>query len=788
MTFDDGPSAANTPRLLDLLKERKIHATFFFVGQCVQDHPEIVKRIVAEGHEIGNHSWSHPDLAKMNDAAVHDQIQKTQDAIVQACGVTPKLMRPPYGAFTSRQRSWANGTWGYKIILWDVDPEDWKYRNAEHVKAEILKQTVAGSIILSHDIHKTTVDAMPETLDTLLSKGFKFVTVSELIAMDHPATPKPKATPGPKGSKKDSTKAPASTTPAPAPAATPAPAAKPSRPRRPPGMLGDAYFQFRAQIGTGLFSLLRLAAEAGAREDTQAAVRGMQGRLRETFTFAALGPQGGGKSTLLNTLFEREFCGVAVEPATAGRVAIFQYGEEARDTAPSADVVECLRPHSFLRDFTAIEAPADASVETLTPILGRADLIFYVVSAAAGSSQDIWGFLPRLGRDLLKRLVFVVWQCDRVSAEEGAIFVKRLRQAMLRNLGQACPIFTSSTADRSGREKLERWIETEVIFAEPRRQRLREIDEVARAALREIVAWPRAERQVLEREIARVQAQRAELDECEEQSSRQVAGALWTLAQSFDGLRKHGERLLRDQLGPMDLLWKRVVSPEEFAEEIEIQTRASFTVQLHDQLLALEADLQQTAAEHFRSAGGSTPPVDPPKPPDFPRAALEETLAALDPAVDTARLVAEGYTDAVRMLQLPTLAALGVVGVVLGAVLGGVWPGELVVLAVALVVFAVVLTFFLRGNVIASFGRQFTANRAALLAGLEPALRSAAEQFYAQLAPALDTRAEELAGQLERQEPLHARLRQIEETFSRIETDIRTGLSRPPGTGETSFG
>jgi peptidoglycan-N-acetylglucosamine deacetylase len=227
MTFDDGPSAPNTPRLLDTLKQRKIHATFFFVGQCVQENPEIVKRIVAEGHEVGNHSWSHPDLAKMNDASVHDQIQKTQDAIVQACGVTPKLMRPPYGAFTARQRAWANGTWGYKIILWDVDPLDWKIRNSEHVKAEILKQTVAGSIVLSHDIHKTTVDAMPETLDALIAKGFKFVTVSELLAMDHPLTPKPKATPAAKTAKPekaDPAKAPAAT---PVPAATPAPAAKP---------------------------------------------------------------------------------------------------------------------------------------------------------------------------------------------------------------------------------------------------------------------------------------------------------------------------------------------------------------------------------------------------------------------------------------------------------------------------------------------------------------------------------------------------------------------------------
>jgi peptidoglycan/xylan/chitin deacetylase (PgdA/CDA1 family) len=198
MTFDDGPHGANTPRLLEMLKQRKIHATFFLVGQCVAEFPDIAKRIVAEGHEIANHSWSHPQLTTMSDSAVREQIQKTHDAIVNATGVTPKLLRPPYGAFNARQRAWAHSEWGYKCILWDVDPLDWKVRNAEHVKTEILKQTVPGSIILSHDIHKTTVDAMPETLDALLAKGFKFVTVSELVAMDKPVVPKPKATPAPK--------------------------------------------------------------------------------------------------------------------------------------------------------------------------------------------------------------------------------------------------------------------------------------------------------------------------------------------------------------------------------------------------------------------------------------------------------------------------------------------------------------------------------------------------------------------------------------------------------------
>ena len=218
MTFDDGPHGANTPRLLEMLRQRKIHATFFMVGQCVAEFPDIVKKIVAEGHEVANHSWSHPQLSSMAEGSVRDQLQKTHDAIIAACGVTPKVMRPPYGAFTARQRAWAQGEWGYKCILWDVDPLDWKVRSADHVKNEILKQTVPGSIILSHDIHKTTIDAMPETLDGLLAKGFKFVTVSELIAMDKPVVPKPKATPAPKTDAPVTAKA--------EPPATPTPAAK----------------------------------------------------------------------------------------------------------------------------------------------------------------------------------------------------------------------------------------------------------------------------------------------------------------------------------------------------------------------------------------------------------------------------------------------------------------------------------------------------------------------------------------------------------------------------------
>jgi peptidoglycan-N-acetylglucosamine deacetylase len=191
MTFDDGPSEKLTPKLLELLAARHIKATFFVIGQNAADHPEIVKRALKEGHEIGNHSWSHPSFGKMSDESVRRELRKTEDAIVNACGVRPTLMRPPYGSITARQKRWIHDEFGYRIILWDVDPLDWKRPGAKVVTNRIVEETRNGSIVLSHDIHPGTIEAMPETLKELEAKGFKFVTVSELISMARPSTPKP---------------------------------------------------------------------------------------------------------------------------------------------------------------------------------------------------------------------------------------------------------------------------------------------------------------------------------------------------------------------------------------------------------------------------------------------------------------------------------------------------------------------------------------------------------------------------------------------------------------------
>jgi len=194
MTFDDGPSPETTPRLLDILKQRNIKATFFMIGQNAERNPAIVKRILAEGHEIGNHSWTHPQLSKLSDDRVTEEINKTQNAIKDASGYTPVLMRPPYGAITARQKDWIEKQFGLNVIIWSVDPFDWKRPGASVIEERILAGARPGAIVLSHDIHKQTVDAMPATLDALAAKGFKFVTVSQLIAMNKP---KSSPTPGP---------------------------------------------------------------------------------------------------------------------------------------------------------------------------------------------------------------------------------------------------------------------------------------------------------------------------------------------------------------------------------------------------------------------------------------------------------------------------------------------------------------------------------------------------------------------------------------------------------------
>ena len=183
LTFDDGPHPQNTPRLLDILRARNVKATFYVIGRSVDLYPQVLRRTVAEGHEIGNHSHTHRLLSKLSDSEVRNEMARCRDAVARAAGVRMRTMRPPYGGLLQRQREMIHAEFGYPTILWSVDPLDWKRPGPGVVSSRILSGTTAGSIILAHDLHAQTVDAMPATIDGLLRRGFKFVTVSQLLAM-----------------------------------------------------------------------------------------------------------------------------------------------------------------------------------------------------------------------------------------------------------------------------------------------------------------------------------------------------------------------------------------------------------------------------------------------------------------------------------------------------------------------------------------------------------------------------------------------------------------------------
>lgn len=184
ITFDDGPHPANTPRLLNILAQRNIKATFFVVGQLVKEHPQIIRRILAEGHEVANHTMTHPTLTRISDDRIRREITETHKAVVDIAGYHMRLFRPPGGATNARLKQWFHDEYGYSTILWTVDPQDWKRPGVSVVTSRLVNGARPGAILLCHDLHAPTIDAMPATLDQLLAKGFKFVTVSQLLNME----------------------------------------------------------------------------------------------------------------------------------------------------------------------------------------------------------------------------------------------------------------------------------------------------------------------------------------------------------------------------------------------------------------------------------------------------------------------------------------------------------------------------------------------------------------------------------------------------------------------------
>jgi len=188
LTFDDGPNEPYTSQVLSILRDHHVRATFFLLGKNVETFPDAARKIVQDGHAIGNHSYSHKDLVLGTNGVVRREITKGEQAIEAATGERPTLFRPPYGDkdFLTVEQT---RKLGYVIVEWSVTAEDWRKPGVDHIAKNILAHVRNGSIILMHDGDKTrhgsdrsqTVEALPAILSELQRQGYEFVTIPELL-------------------------------------------------------------------------------------------------------------------------------------------------------------------------------------------------------------------------------------------------------------------------------------------------------------------------------------------------------------------------------------------------------------------------------------------------------------------------------------------------------------------------------------------------------------------------------------------------------------------------------
>ena len=189
ITFDDGPTPGVTDVVLDELKKRNIVSTFFMIGKRVVEAPDLAKRVLAEGHQVCNHTFNHLKLNALPDQQVDFEIQKTQDTLGEVLNHRAEWLRPPYGAFRKDQIGipWSKNL---GVVLWSVDPRDWSQPGESKIVETILSETKSGSIILCHDLHKQTANCVGQILDGLLERKFEFTTISAMgLPNQRPAAP-----------------------------------------------------------------------------------------------------------------------------------------------------------------------------------------------------------------------------------------------------------------------------------------------------------------------------------------------------------------------------------------------------------------------------------------------------------------------------------------------------------------------------------------------------------------------------------------------------------------------
>jgi predicted GTPase len=573
-------------------------------------------------------------------------------------------------------------------------------------------------------------------------------------------------------------------------------------------MIGEDYLNLRARLGTALFSLQTLAGELRASAEVMGTLQELQKSLREPFLFVVVGDAKAGKSTLLNSIFDREFC-QPLAPSEPGRILLFKYGEEERDLAVGEDLMECNRNAGFLRDFNIVEIPGvnhfTARHDIVTShFIPHADLVLFVFSAVNPWSASAWSFLRLINQRWLKNVALVIQQSELRNADELASITAYLRKTLRERVGHQCPVFTVSArralearlngeniSDQSaatGMDRLEQFINVEVVSSQARLDNLRRVCQQALQVLSGFESHARKSTTAIEREKNAIREIEHELADSKEQALRQIGGVLWSMAQSYDKAQKRSEELFLERLTLLNsfrLLFRSGKWQRELHGKIEERLRGGIQLQSENAVQTLDADLRhvwtQLEQSLRRAFQNSLLPV---QLPEFQSLQSELMNRIEQTLLDCARhqqlgdQVEKRFAETARWLRFPAVFAL--IGGLATAAVAILRPEQIqftIIAAGSLVFVSLCLALFKRRRILADLRQQMFRNREATLSGIEDHLRRAVENFFDTLTPILAPLHNVRPTAAETSTSLGQRLEQLREIFAKSATELGVSTS-----------
>jgi GTPase SAR1 family protein len=575
-------------------------------------------------------------------------------------------------------------------------------------------------------------------------------------------------------------------------------------------MIGEVYLQTRAQLGTALYALTSLAHDLQAAPETVDTLRNLNASLREPFLFVVMGEVKAGKSTVLNALFGKDFCRADVLPAT-DRIYLFKYAPEPKDIPINEHLTECYRPNNFLRDFNIVDTPGTNTIvaehqriaEEFVPM---ADLVLFVFSITNPWAASAWEFLDLIHKRWKKNVLLILQQADLRNAEEVESVRNHLEQTAREKLGSSPPIFVVSaktaflakTGEPAQRERLlaeshfdelERYIGETIASGESRAGKLRSVCQSAQVIVRELAEKAKGAFATIQKDNDRIQQLGGVLEERKEQSLRQVGGVLWSLAQNFERTQKKSEELLAERLSwgrTFQLIFRKQKWHTDFQESIDQQLRDTLKRQIANSIELLETDLKavwQQLHENIQKTFAAEVP-SPPAPPDFINERdqllkrIELTLIERMSGRAIEDQMTRMFNDAATWMRLPAGIAAGGVAATVAAALAHVAIVDITgSLAAVGALSGLAVAVVKRNRILGEFRKQMSDKREEILSPVEDHLRHAIGLFYQELGATFQPLQAFCAAQRKVYEPILTRLKQLDETFGKLSSQLDSGGS-----------